>query len=150
MQGFFVPGPLDDGDPVTGHYFEMASDDPDRAQVWGYAGTISYRPGEMMSVHGMGKAGRARLEIARDGLTPETVLDREIEVTFTPAPADCSVMGCDWPVVFEMLLPEGWRSGVYTITLSVPGHTSQSMFVLRPAKPSANIAFVLATGTWCA
>ena len=33
MQGFFVAGPFDDGDPVTGHYYEMASDDPARPHV---------------------------------------------------------------------------------------------------------------------
>jgi hypothetical protein len=150
VQGFFVPGPHDDGDPVTGHYYEMASDDPARPQVWGYAGTISYRPGEVLRIHGMGRTGPARLTIARDGLTPETVIDADIAVTFAPTPADCSVKGCDWPVIFETPIPEGWRSGVYTITLSVPGHTSQSMFVLRPAAPTARIAFVLTTGTWCA
>ena len=36
MQGFFVTGPFDDGDPVTGHYYGMASSDPSRPQVWGF------------------------------------------------------------------------------------------------------------------
>ena len=40
LQGFFVPGPYDDGDHVTGHYFEMASPDPSRAQVWAHTDAI--------------------------------------------------------------------------------------------------------------
>ena len=48
MQGFFVAGPFDDGDPVTGHYYEMASDDPARPQVWGYTAALSYAPGETL------------------------------------------------------------------------------------------------------
>ena len=48
MQGFFVPGPYDDGDPVTGHYYEIASADPTRPQVWGYSDQLSYRPGDTL------------------------------------------------------------------------------------------------------
>lgn len=150
MQGFFVSGPYDDGDPVTGHYYETASPDPDRAQVWGYPDFLSYRPGETLRLQGMGTSGPARLVIARDGVSPETVVETYINVAFAPTPAACSVTGCGWPVLLEMPIPDNWRSGLYTITLSVPGHSSQSMFVLRPATPTAKIAFILATGTWCA
>ena len=48
------------------------------------------------------------------------------------------------------VIPEDWKSGVYTVTLTIPGHQSQHMFVLRAAQPKARIAMVLATGTWCA
>jgi len=150
MQDFFTTGPQDDGDPVSGHYYETASDDPARPQVWGYADFISYRAGEVMRLHGMGTGGPARLVIARDGLAPQTVIDTEIPVAFAPTPADCSVSGCGWPVVFEMPVPATWQSGVYTITLSVAGHRSQSLFVLRPPQPAARIAYLLATGTWAA
>ena len=45
LQDFFVAGPYDDGDAVTGHYYEMASADPTRPQVWGYTDKISYSAG---------------------------------------------------------------------------------------------------------
>ena len=150
MQGFFVAGPLDDGDPVTGHYYEVASADPARPQVWGYAGALSYRPGEVLRLHAMSSAREARLTIARDGLTPFTVLDTTIPTTFAPTPADCSVRGCGWPVAFEHEIPAHWPSGVYTLTLKVEGHRSQGLFVLKPAAPTARLALILATGTWCA
>ena len=150
LQGFFVPGPYDDGDPVTGHYFEIASNDATRPQVWGYTGALSYAPGELLVLHGMSSAPQAHLVIARDGLEPQIVLDQEIATSFAKTPADCSVKGCNWPEVLRMQIPDDWASGVYTITFTIPGHQSQHMFVLRAAKPKARIAMILATGTWCA
>jgi hypothetical protein len=150
MQGFFVPGPHDDGDPVTGHYYETASPDPARPQVWGYTGALSYRPGDLLQLHAISHGATAHLTIARDGAAPEVVLTRDIAMRFQPTPADCSVRGCGWPVVCEFTVPPDWRSGLYTVTLEVPGHRSVGMFVLRPAAPTARLALILATGTWCA
>ena len=150
LQGFFTAGPFDYGDPVTGHYYEIASNDPMRPQVWAYTGTLSYAPGERLTLHAMSSAPEARLQIARGGLSPECVLDTTIATRFAPTPADASVKGCDWPVVFEVTVPADWKSGVYTVTLTIPGHRTQHMFVLRAAEPTAKIAMILATGTWCA
>jgi hypothetical protein len=150
MQGFFVTGPYDDGDPVTGHYYEMASDDPARPQVWGYTAALSHAPGETLGLHAMSSASQARLTIARDGLTPQTVLQATIPTSFATTPADCSVRGCDWPLAFETQIPEDWPTGVYTVTLEIEGHASQAIFVLKPVRPAARLALILATGTWCA
>ena len=51
LRGFFVAGPHDSGEPVMGHYYEMASADPTRPQVWGYTGGLSYAPGERLALH---------------------------------------------------------------------------------------------------
>ena len=150
LKDFFTAGPYDDGDPVTGHYFEVASADPSRPQVWGYTGALSYRPGDRLTLHAMSSATQADLVIARDGITPEVVLKTAIATRFAATAPDCSVRGCDWPVAHEMTIPEGWASGVYTVTLTIPGHQSQHMFVLRAAEPKARIVMILATGTWCA
>ena len=150
MQGFFVAGPFDDGDPVTGHYYEMASDDPARPQVWGYTAALSYAPGETLRLHAMSSAPSARLTIQRDGLLPRTVLETTIPTRFAATPADCSVTGCGWPVAFETTIPPDWPTGVYAFTLAVDGHESRGMFVLKPARPTAKLALILATGTWCA
>jgi hypothetical protein len=150
LKDFFIPGPHDDGDPVTGHYYEVASPDPARAQVWGYTDRLSYAPGDRLALHAMSSAPSARLTIRRDGLVPVTVHDGQIALGFAPTPPDCSVTGCGWPERFAQTLPADWVSGVYTITLTIPGHQSQHMFVLRAAQPAAKICMVLATGTWCA
>ncbi len=150
LQDFFVPGPHDDGDPVTGHYYEVASGDRTRAQVWIYSDALSYRPGQVLRLHGMSSAASARLEIARDALVPQVVVQTDIATEFAETPADASITGCGWPQVFALTIPADWASGVYIVTVSVPGHQSKGMFVLRAAQPAAKIAMVLATGTWCA
>ena len=152
LKDHFIAGPHDDGDPVTGHYYEMASPDPQRSQVWAYTGVLSYAPGEVLILHAMSSAATARLVIARDGITPEVVLSTEIEIRFAETPQDCSVTGCDWPECLRLAIPVHWKSGVHTITLTVPGHQSEHMFVIKPgsANPKAKILMILATGTWCA
>lgn len=150
MQDFFVTGPEDDGDPVSGHYYEVASPDPTRPQVWGYTDALSYRPGDVLRLHAMSSAREAVLTITRDCITPTDVLQVAIATSFHPTPAECSVTGCDWPVAHALTIPQDWPSGVYLVTLSVPGHRSVGVFVLRPARPIARLAMVLATGTWAA
>jgi len=150
LKDFFTAGPFDDGDPVTGHYFEMASADPTRPQVWAYTDALSYRPGDVLRLHAMSSCTEADLTIARDGLVPQTLFTAKIATRFAETPTDCSVSGCGWPEVLRFVIPQDWQSGVYTVTLTVPGHRAQHMFVLRAAKPGARLAMVLATGTWCA
>ena len=148
LKGFFTAGPYDDGDPVTGHYFEVASSDPARAQVWGYTDGLSYAPGDEVALHMMGR-GEARVTVARDGLVPEVVHEARVTLAFAETPFHASVTGCGWPVALRFKLGD-WRSGVYTVSMVVEGHASQHMFVLRPARPRARVLMILATGTWCA
>lgn len=150
LKDFFRPGPYDDGDSVTGHYYEMATGDPAQPQVWGYTGALSYALGDTLSLHAMSSAPEAQITIARDGITPETVYQTTIPTSFEPTPANCSMIGCNWSERFRFTLPADWRSGVYTITLTIAGHQSQHMFVLRAPKPQAKILMLLASGTWCA
>ena len=150
LQGFFAAAPHDTGDAVSGHYYEMASADPARPQVWGYTDRISYAPGEILHLHAISSAEEIGVRIERDGPHLETVLDTTIPGGFAPTPADCSVNGCGWPERLALPLPDSWKSGVYIVTLSTPDVESRHMFVLRAAQPQARIAMVLATGTWCA
>jgi len=149
MKDFFTAGPYDDGDPVTGHYYEVASPDPTHPQVWGYTDRLSYCPGDTLTLHAICTATSAQLTITRDGLTPQTVLQTTLTTTFAPTPDQCSVTGCDWPVAWRLTLPD-WRSGLYRVTLTTPGHQSEHMFALRAKTPTARIAMILCTGTWAA
>lgn len=152
LKGFFVAGPHDSGDPVMGHYYEAASADPRRPQVWGYSAALGYRPGDRLALHVMSSADRVALTIERDGLRPETVVEAEIDGGFSPTPADCSVRGCGWPERFATLIPDHWKSGVYRVRLAIDGHASEHMFVLRAGadRRRAPVLMLLATGTWCA
>ena len=152
LRGFFVAGPHDSGEPVMGHYYEMASADATRPQVWGYTGGLSYAPGERLALHAIATAPEISLTIMRDGLAPETVFSGTIPGGMAPTPATCSQQGCNWPERWAMDIPANWRSGVYRIALSVQGHASEHMFVLRRAahQPKADVLMLLTTGTWCA
>ena len=156
LQGFFTAGPHDDGSAVTGHYYEVASADVQRPQVWVYSSALSYQPGQVLRLHGMGLGPKARLVIARDALQPQVVVDTNVSVGFAATPDQVSVQGCGWPEIHAQTIPDHWPSGVYTVTVTVPGHQSQGMFVLRAAQPkigrpsAGRIAMILATGTWCA
>jgi hypothetical protein len=150
LKEFFHSAPLDDGDAVTGHYFEVASGDKARPQVWAYTAALSHAPGDTLALHAMSSDPSAQLTIARDGLSPETVVTATIATRFATTPNQCSVTGCDWPQAFAMTIPQAWQSGVYVVTVTVPGHSSQTMFVVRAPEPRAKILMLLATGTWCA
>lgn len=149
LKGFFVAAPQDDGSPVTGHYYETAAADG-RAQVWAYCDALSYSPGETLRVHATSTAAKARLTIARDTDAPQAVFETEIDTTNAPTPPDASTHGCTWPKAFSLAIPENWQSGVYTLTLTIPGHRSRHLFVLKARQPAAKILMLLTTGTWCA
>lgn len=149
LRDFFVAAPGDDGSPVTGHYYETAATDG-RPQVWGYTCAVSYAPGGVLRLYASCSAGTARLVIARDGVVPQIVLECDINTAFAPTPACASTDGCGWPEVFAWRIPEHWRSGVYTLTLTIPGHQSRHLFVLKAKDPSARILMLLTSGTWCA
>ncbi|MFM2354455.1 MAG: hypothetical protein RLZZ528_191 [Pseudomonadota bacterium] len=133
-----------------GHYYETASPDPARPQVWGYTDRLSYVPGDRLRLHIMSSTAEVQVSIERDGATPEPVLALTVAAGFCETPPDCSVKGCNWPERLVVTLPDSWRSGVYTVRLSVPGHSSEHMFVLRAGVARARTLFLLATGTWCA
>jgi hypothetical protein len=150
LLGHFVPAPHDDGDPVTGHYFETAANDPARPQAWCYTDALSYRAGDRLRLHAIAHTSTARLTIARDGLAPRTVLDTTIPAGFAPTPPDCSVAGCGWPERFACDIPADWTTGLYRITITAEDQSSDHMFVLRPAAPQARLVMILTTGTWAA
>jgi hypothetical protein len=150
LLGHFTAAPHDDGDPVTGHYYEVASNDPARPQAWCYTDRLSYAPGDTLRLHAIAHTPTARLTITRDCAAPVIVIDTTIPAGFAPTPPDCSVTGCGWPERYSLTLPDSWASGLYRVTITAGDQTSDHMFVLRPASPVAPTLFLLATGTWAA
>ena len=59
----------------------------------------------------MSSAASVHMEILRDGLTPELLVQTDIPGGFAETPLHCSVAGCDWPERFRMVIPADWRSG---------------------------------------
>ncbi|MDZ4095855.1 MAG: DUF6605 domain-containing protein [Paracoccaceae bacterium] len=150
LHDFFVAAPHDDGSPVMGHYYQTASNDPARPQVWGYTDALSYGAGDVLRLHVTSNAARVRLVIFKDGLDPRKMLETTIPAGFAPTPADASVAGCRWPERFALPIPASWESGVYRVRLSTPGHRSDHMFIVRAGAQRNRILMLLATGTWAA
>ena len=112
LLGFFVGAPGESGDPVTGHYYEMASADPFRAQVWGYTDRISHGPGEVLRLHVMSSAPEVSVRIEWDGLVPVVVHQAVVPGGFAATPPDCSVVGCGWPERLAMVITRGRPVGL--------------------------------------
>ncbi len=140
------------------NFYERPSVDPEGPEIWCYSDRLSYAPGETIRLHVSSAAPRFDLKIQRDGATLETVFERRgLSAAWHPTPADCSVVGCGWPVAFELTVPADWRSGGYLATVRTGDDSGaeavqQHVFVVRPAAtgPRAPLLMVASSCTWTA
>ncbi len=131
--------------------------------VEGYAGQVSYAPGETLALHTSTTGSTYSVRISRVGMeTKEVFAKKAIAGRPHPIPEDASSKGCRWPVSFELEIPSDWKSGYYEVTLSTQDsggkfihrgrRTAESScyFVLRPSTPGKNskILLQLATNTY--
>ena len=157
-RGFIRTGPRGADDPVQGHYYEAASNDPSEPQVWCYTDRMSYAPGDTVRFFVSTSAHEFHLEISRDGARRERVFVREdLKGAFYDTPDDCSVSGCGWPVAFELVIPGDWPSGGYVVTSRITAPDGQDItqdhfFVLRAlqGRPTAPLLLIACTSTWIA
>lgn len=132
--------------------------------IEGYAGEISYAPGDELQLHLSSPSPEASLSIARVGRERTVVHEvAKLEgVLEHSVPENASSHGCGWPVAFRMPIPDDWESGYYEITMKVSDrggtYTQRNrrtaegtcFFVLRPATPGGEdrILLQLATHTY--
>ncbi len=131
--------------------------------VEGYAGRVSYAPGEDLTLHISTSAARFAVEITRLGAKRETVWSSpSVEGREHPVPETASSHGCGWPAAVTMKIPEAWRSGYYHVTLRARdgggkyvqrnSRTAEGScyFIVRPAEPGkeTKILLQLATHTY--
>ena len=141
----------------------IAAEEPRPLFVEGYAGRVSYAPGEELTLHVSSSAATFAVEIIRVGAKREsvwsspTVAGREYSV-----PEDASSQGCRWPAAVTLKIPAEWRSGYYHVSLRARDaggkftqrntRTAESgcYFVLRAAEPgkSSRILLQLSTHTY--
>lgn len=158
LKGFFRAGPRGGDDPVMGHYFEAAADDPSVPQVWCYTDRFSYRPGDTVTLHVSTTAASYDLKVVRDGLEPRVVYERRgLAGAFHLAPPDCSVKGCGWPPALSFEVERAWPCGVYVVTATIAAPDGRAisqdhLFIVRAqtGRPTAPFLFVLTTSTWLA
>ena len=132
--------------------------------IEGYAGEISYAPGDELQLHLSSPSPACDLTITRVGKERTVVFERKkLEgLAEHPVPVNASSHGCGWPVGFRMPIPADWKSGYYEVALHVSdkGGTytqrnvrsaeSTCFFVLRPSSPGkdSHILLQLATHTY--
>jgi len=151
LRGFFHARDGEGTDPVRHHYWEGQTDDPDEPQIWAYAGRASHAPGEAMTLHVSTTCPGYRVTVRRDGTGDEIVWQSgEIEGRFHPAPPDCSVRGCGWPVALEVPVGEDWPSDGYLVILEgqhPKGPARHAHVVLVRAAEPAPLVLIACTNT---
>ena len=140
-----------------------ASEEPRPLFVEGYAGTVSYAPGDELTLHVSTAAATFAVEITRVGAKRDvvwsspSVVGKELLV-----PENASSHGCGWPAAITLKIPADWRSGYYHVALrarDTGGKFTQRntrtaegscYFVLRAAEPgkSSKILLQLSTHTY--
>ncbi|MBU6277244.1 MAG: hypothetical protein KGQ61_11460 [Planctomycetes bacterium] len=139
--------------------------DPRGLFVEGYAGRVSLRPGEELTLHVSTSAPAFAVEIARIGATREVVFSKEgVAGSEAPIPEQASAAGCGWPAALRLPVPAEWKSGYYEAVFRVADgggryvqrgrRTAEAscFFIVRPAVPGATskILLQLATNTYAA
>ena len=147
------------GNPaVSTNYYEGPAVDPASDEIWCYLDRPCYSPGESISFHVSTTAKTYALEIVFEALQPKVVFTRDrMPGIRSDTPVDASVIGCGWPVSFELKIPEDWCSGAYRVTSRIETKSGDSlehhhMFMLRSTGRGRHerLLLVSSTGTWCA
>ena len=130
--------------------------EPRPLYIEGYTGRVSYRAGEDVTLHVSTPGPAYALEIARVGATREVVLKTNgVKGAEHPVPENASSHGCGWPVGFRFIVPDGWESGYYQVSLRVSDNggtfvqrnrrtaEGECFFIVRPAQSGARTKILL-------
>ncbi len=111
--------------------------------IEGYAGQVSYAPGEALTLHVSTSAPAFSAEIVRVGAERVSVWKQDgIVGAAHGIPEDASSNGCGWPVALSLPIPADWRSGYYEVALRIADGGGK--YVRRNARSaSATCYFVL-------
>jgi hypothetical protein len=121
-----------------------------------YSDQLSYVSGEEIEFHISTSAAQYGMEIARIGQRREVIWSKDkLEGKEHPVPENASSHGCQWPVAFKLKVPAEWRSGYYSVKLSVADQGGQFVqrnrrtaegemfFVVRSSQPGRDSVILL-------
>ena len=142
---------------IEDNYYIGPARDERVLEIWCYTPQFTYSPGDRLCLHVSTTAKTWNLEIGRDGLNYEALL-QEIGIpgAHHETPMDCSVHGCHWPVSYEITIPADWKEGGYLVTLRAKENGDEveehHLFLLRraPERTATPYVLICATGTWLA
>jgi hypothetical protein len=134
--------------------------DPKPLFIEGYAGQVSYRPGDELSLHVSTSAPKFAVEIARVGAQREVVFTKpDVPGGEAPIAENASSHGCGWPVSLKLPVSDAWKSGYYHVSLKVEDGggkyvqrgrrtvESSCFFIVRAAQPGKNSKILLQLST---
>src|SRR5262249_9396341 len=85
----------------------LAADAPQQEVLEGYAGRLSYEPGDKLDLRISTTARDYSIEIARVGGTREIVWTKErVAGAFHSTPENAFSHGCGWPAALEVEIPK--------------------------------------------
>lgn len=131
--------------------------------VEAYTNQVSYVSGEEVALHVSTSAAKYSLEVARLGAQREVVLTKSgLDGRELPVPENASSHGCGWPASTRFTIPPEWKSGYYSVTLTVEDRggafvqrgrrtaSGEAFFVLRAKQPgqTSRVLLQLATNTY--
>lgn len=139
---------------------ELSAEAPPPIFVEGYAGRVSYAPGEELTLHVSTSEAEFAVEITRIGAQRTTVWTQaKLAGAAHAIPENASSHGCGWPAAVKLPLPADWPTGYYLVTFrvrdgggkyvhrSARGAESSCYFVLRPAAPGQRSRILLQLST---
>jgi hypothetical protein len=128
--------------------------------IEGYAGQLSYVPGDDVELHVSTSANRFSIEISRLGAERKVVMRQDgIAGHEHPVPANASSHGCKWPGATRFQIPADWQSGFYEVRLRVEDRGGDFVhrnrrtaegtlfFVVRSARPGTDTKILLQLST---
>ena len=144
----------------TGGSLAADTSDPHPLFIEGYAGRVSCKPGEELSLHVSTTAPKFTVEIARLGAQREVVFTKaDVAGRESPIPENASSHGCGWPAPLRLPIPAAWRSGYYQVRFRVRDNggtflhrgprtaEGSCFFVLRPTEPGKDSRILLQLST---
>ncbi len=124
--------------------------------VEGYAGQLSYAPGDDVAFHVSTSAAKFSVEISRIGAKTNVVWTKlDLPGQEYSVPEDASAQGCRWPETFRVPIGKQWRSGYYVAKFRAEDlggrwtqrgrrtAESEAYFVVRAAEPGQNTKLLL-------
>jgi hypothetical protein len=124
--------------------------------IEGYAGRVSYQPGEQVTLHVSTSAAKYSVEIARLGAKRLVVTNMTgIAGRQFPVPENASSHGCGWPASVSFRLPEDWSSGYYQVALRAADNggayvqrnrrtaEGECFFIAHPAQPGGKTKILI-------
>lgn len=140
------------------NFHETPASDTSVPAAWCYTDRLSYYPGDVVRIHTSTTLDRYDLTLYRDGYEQVEIHSiKQAQGHHYQTPTDCSVNGCNWPVAFELAIPENTLSGGYILRIEAYNESADRIehhfpFIIKaraPTRPDA-LLLIACTATWVA